>query len=590
MIDTGQIIDDYLSGGDATKNNSNIGNSINALYVNISEEASKNWWMSRHYTPEIGHAHEDGYFHIHNLGFISTYCVGWNLEDLLLNGFVGAKGMQSSGPAKRFSSAMGQVSNFLFALQNEAAGAQAFSSFDTFMAPLIKYEGLDEKRTKQIIQEFRFSMNNNTRIGGQAPFTNITLDQQVPKHLKDNPVIVGGKHTSDAYGDFQDELDVFNRLWWESVAEGDFQGRTQPFPIETLNVTPEFNWDDEALFKAVAKRGSPYFANYINSDMKPEDGVSMCCRLRLDKRVLLKRGGGLFGAAPLTGSIGVVTLNMPLLAYEAKTETKFLEAVDKYMELAIQSLNIKRKVIEKLTEQGMYPRSKIYLKAVHDRFGQYWANHFNTIGLVGMNEALMNMFGTGIADDTSMDFAVKTLDFMRTKALDFQDQFNIMVNIEATPAEKTSETAARKARKLYRSIITAGVKEAPYFTNSTQLPVGLDETLGFYLENQSKIQPKYTGGTVFHIWNGERQSHWEGVSHLIRSMMKETPIPYGTYTPTTSICPTHGFMTGEYWNCPTCGADTEVWSRITGYFSEVHRWNDGKRQEFSERKHFEVPQ
>ena len=582
------IINEYLSGGDITKDNANVGKSINALYNQISEAGASNWWFTNHYTPEIRKAHEDGFMYIHNLGYISTYCVGWNIEDLLLKGLKGSKGMQESGPPKHFGSAVAQLAEFMFALQNEAAGAMAFSNIDTYLAPLIRYDKLTLDEVMQIIQEFKFRMNMDIRRGGQSVFSNVTLDRVIPKHLENEPVVMGGKHTDDSFGSFQDELDMFNEAWWKVSIKGDYNGRTQAFPIETLNVTSDFAWDDELMWRAVAKRGSPYFANFINSDMKPEDARSMCCRLRIDNRVLIKKGGGLFGSSPLTGSIGVVTLNLPMIGYVTKDETRFLEMIDQYMDLAMQSLLIKRAVVEKLTEEGYYPRSKIYLGAIKERFGKYWSNHFNTIGILGMNEALINMLGFDISGQEGQKLAIRLLDHMRDRAIGYQEKYDTQVNIEATPAETASFKLAQKALKRFPDMVTAGTKRSEYFTNSTALPVGLDEPLGYFLEHQSPIQKLYTGGTVFHHWNGEATPHWEGVSHLMRSICKETELPYVTYTPTTSLCPTHGYIAGEHWNCPTCGAETEVWSRITGYFSEVGRWNKGKMSEFKERTHFEV--
>jgi ribonucleoside-triphosphate reductase len=589
MFDSGKIIDEYLSGGDITKDNANIGKSVNALYNHISEAGATDWWFTHHYNADIQKAHNDGFFHIHNLGYISTYCVGWNIEDLLLMGLKGSKGMQTSAPPKHFGSAMAQMAEFNFALQNEAAGAMAFSNIDTYLAPLIRLDHLELDEVIQILQEYKFRMNMDIRRGGQSVFSNVTLDRIIPKHLEDEPIIVGGKHTDDSFGSFQDEMDLFNEAWWKVSIRGDAEGRTQAFPIETLNVTEDFAWDDELMWKAIAKRGTPYFANFINSDMKPEDARSMCCRLRIDNRILLKKGGGLFGSSPLTGSIGVVTLNLPLIGYMAKDETVFFELLDHFMDLAMESLVIKRDVIEALTVGGFYPRSKIYLKAVHDRFGKYWANHFNTIGIVGMNEALINMFGHDISGEEGQKFSIKTLNHMRDRAIMYQEKYDTQVNIEATPAETAAWKLAEKAVKMFPDLVTSGTPEGRYFTNSTQLPVGLNEPLGFFLEHQSPIQKLYTGGTVFHVWNGENQSHWEGVSNLMRNICKETELSYTTYTPTTSLCPVHGHMAGEYWACPTCGAETEVWSRITGYFSEVGRWNRGKRQEFKDRTHFTVP-
>lgn len=914
MIDTDNIIDQYINDVEFRKDNANVGTSINALYNQLSEAGSSNWWFTKHYTPDIINAHKNGYIYIHNLGYLSSYCVGWNLEDLLTIGLKGSKGMQRSGPPKHFGSALALIAEYMFALQNEAAGAMAFSNFDTWLAPFIRKDGLKTEDLIQPIQEFRFRMNMDIRRGGQSVFSNITLDRVIPKFMIDEQTIIGGELQDDTFGSYQDEMDMFNDAWWNVAIKGDYEGRTQPFPIETLNVDRDFKWDDELLFKAVAKRGNPYFALFENSDMKPEDARSMCplkgtekvliktknglryseirhiyydydepieiysngkwvkglfnkydnqelikitlenghnisitkthlnliktarnsqivelmgselkegyylpyglneyegsggtyetgyivgafagdgsfdgstttvfslnvnekesvvkniiniseklfgatysiidyqdtelltlrihskamvglckdfvsnkmidkhynpklygmslefrkgvfnghhdtdggnrnriytsslqmveslnmlaatlgtttsiqiddrsdrystipnysvlfyklnrnsygdmwfkednylwmriksieseygntgyclevindepiftvgtsgiithnCRLRIDNRILMKKGGGLFGASPLTGSIGVVTLNLPLIAYTAKNETNFFELIDFYMDIAMNSLLIKRNVIEKLTDYGLYPRSKIYLGKIKERFNEYWANHFNTIGIVGMNEALENMFGHNIVPKAGQDFAIKTLNYLRNRAIEYQEKYNTQVNIEATPAETAAWKLAVKSLTKYPNLITSGTKEAPIFTNSTQLPVGLNKPLGFFLEHQSPIQKLYTGGTVFHVWNGESNSYWEGVSKLIRSISKSTELSYVTYTPTTSLCPAHGLISGEHWTCPTCGGETEVWSRITGYFSEVNRWNAGKRQEFKERTHFSI--
>ena len=592
LLNTNIIIENFINKTTwETEENANIPYSIMSLNNDLAEAAYKEYWLTKLYTKPIIKGYKDGLFHIHNLGFLSVYCVGWNIEDILLKGFKGQKGRQSSSPAKHFRTALGHIYNFLYTLQGEAAGAEALSNFDTYLAPFISYDNLKQREVDQAIQEFIFNMNIPTRVGGQQPFTNITLDQVVPKFMGEMPVIIAGKHTNDVYGSFQDEMDMLNKGWWKQRIVGDAVGRAQPFPIETLNVTDKFNWEDETLFRAVALRGSPYFANFINSDMNPEDVRSMCCRLRIDNTVLNKRGGGYFGASPLTGSIGVVTMNLPLIAYRTKDKGRFLELLEEGMEIAKDSLEIKRKIIERCIggSNTLYPYSKVYLEDVHKRFGEYWKNHFSTIGLIGMNEACLNLFGEDITTKESSKFSMSVLNFMRDVVLDFQSETDNMYNLEATPAESTSFRLAIRDKTRYPDIITAGTEEAPYYTNSSQIPVGMDKPLGFYLKHQSKLQTLYTGGTVFHIWNGENTPSWRGVSKMIRRVAENYELPYYTYSPVTSLCPIHGFISGEHWTCPTCGGDCEVWQRVVGYFSEVSLWNKGKRQEFKERKRFEVP-
>lgn len=912
LLDSDKIINDFIGEAWWTKENSNIPYSIMSLNCKISEAAIKNYWLNQ-YTPEIRKGYNDRLFHIHNLGALTTYCVGWNLEDVLKMGFRGQAGKQSSSPPKHFRSALGQVCNFMYTLQGESAGAQALSNFDTYLAPFIRYDHLTQDDVNRSIRDFKFNMGVSTRIGGQPPFTNITLDQNIPKHFEDDYTIFDGKLTDDTFGSFQDEIEMFDKGWWTQVIKGDADGRTQPFPIETLNVTKDFNWDDELLFTAVAKRGSPYFSNFINSDMKPEDVRSMCplggsekvlimskgprfskireiyndlgrdivlvyangkfvrgrfakyenqklikitlannnnitmttthtniikrgpnypietvsglelsenmflpyslnvfkgyggtynmgyivgafagdgsfdrdnttvfslnineklsvaqkikdicsnefgatfseyingkllslhihskavmglckdyirgmgiekeytpqafissiefrkgildghldtdggnrnriytssekmvdslnilsatmgtttsiqvdyregrysltpnysvliyklnrdnygeywfkedgflwmriksieetsgsvgyclevigdeplfstgtgivthnCRLRIDNTVLLKKGGGYFGSSPLTGSIGVVTLNMPLLAYKSTDEDTFFENIEYAMELSKDSLEIKRMILEKNTQTSntLYPYSKIYLKSVFDRFQGYWKNHFSTIGLIGMNEACMNLIHQSIATKEGQDLSIKVLNFMRQKSLDFQDETDNMYNIEATPGEGTSYRLAMLDKAQYPDIYTSGIPEAPYYTNSTQMPVNSDLPLSSYIKHQSPIQKLYTGGTVMHIWNGESMSHWKGVSNLMKNVLEKSELTYTTYTPTTSVCPTHGFMMGEHNICPKCGAVCEVWTRVTGYFAMVSQFNIGKQQEFKERHHFNV--
>jgi len=589
LLDTNKIIDDYLYRDPWwMKENANIARSNMALNMAISRAAWSQYWLEKVYTEKIRNAFKRRLFHIHNLGAGTTYCVGWNTEDILRTGFKGGFGTQTSAPPKHFGVALGQAVNFLFTLQGEADGAEALNDFDTYLAPFIAADGLTKEEVKQALQEFIYNMNVRTRIGGQAAFTNITLDQKVPKIMRESPVIIGGKYSDDVYGDFQDEMDIFNEAWWECRMEGDAKGRPQPFPIETLNVTNDFDWNDGVLFRAVALRGAPYFANFVNSDLDPEDVRSMCCRLRINSRELKKRGGGFFGANPLTGSVGVCTMNLPLIAYLTRDEDEFLSLLDTAMELASDSLELKREKLEEWTLAGQYPYSKIYLQSIYERFGGYWKNHFNTIGLIGMDEACRNLLGEGIASSAGLKFTLRVMKHMREKLIEFQDETENMYNLEATPAEGTAYRLAMEDKKEFPDIITAGEKDSPYYTNSTYLPVSTSDPFGFVLEHQSQIQPLYTGGTVFHIWGNEARPPWEGVSKLLRRIIENTPLPYITYSPTTSICPKHGVMSGEVWKCPICGSECEVWSRVTGYFSEVHNWNKGKRHEFGERRHFKV--
>jgi ribonucleoside-triphosphate reductase len=588
-IDTNIIIDNYVNGSWwEIKENANSGFSYQDMKRQLSSIAIKRYWLTKVYDEDIKNMYLNGLAHIHDLGDYSVYCVGWSLEDLLLMGFKGQKGKQTSKPARHLSTALGQSVNQLFTNQNEAAGAQAYSSFDTYMAPFIRYDGLDYKQVKQNLQKFRFDMNVQTRNGNQPPFTNVTLDQRILPHFENEQVIRGGKYTGDVYGDFEDEIKMFNDAWWEVAMEGDGVGRPQPFPIETLNVTKDFDWGDEKLFKAVALRGSPYFANFVNSDMNPEDSFSMCCRYRVDKRELIKRNGGFFGSGVKTGSIGVVTLNLPLIAYLSKEEDKYFELISSTMDTAMKSLELKRDEIEKLMNINFYPNSRIYLQSTFDRWGKWWQNHFSTIGLIGMNEATLNLFGISIVDTEGYNLAIRTMDFMNNKLIEFQELTGNNYNLEATPAEGTSFRTARRDKMRYPDIITAGVPESPYYTNSTTIPTTHQLSLGRVVQHQNDLLKKYTGGSVLHIWNGEEHSHWEGVSRMVKGVIENSEIPYFTYTPTTSVCPVHGLISGKHWTCPTCNAETEVWSRITGYFAEVSRWNDGKQQEFAERPHYNI--
>jgi len=595
------LIDNYLNLSDwRVKESANSSFSLQGLNQHISTLISSQYWLTKIYPGEIAEAHKQGQFHIHDLGFLSVYCVGWDLEDLLLTGFLGVNGKIESSPARHFRTALGQVVNFFYTMQGEAAGAQAFSNFDTYLAPFIRFDNLSYDQIKQSLQEFFFNINVPTRVGFQTPFTNVTLDLKVPGFMKDTPVIIGGKLQEATYGDFQKEMDLFNRAFAEVMLEGDAKGSVFSFPIPTYNLTKDFEWDNpdyDLIWEMAAKYGIPYFSNFINSDMSPDDVRSMCCRLRLDKRELQSRGGGLFGANPLTGSVGVVTINLPRLSYESKTEEEFFGKLSQLMELAKNSLEIKRKVIERLTEEGLYPYSKFYLRHLHKKNGNYWNNHFSTIGIVGMNECCLNFTGSQIGDEKGHLFSLKVLDFMRAKLEEFQEETSHIYNLEATPAEGTSYRLARIDKKQYPEIIAANeaaVKNGaePYYTNSTQLPVNYTDDLFEALRLQDNLQTKYTGGTVFHTFLGEKQLPNESVKQLLRKVTGNFKLPYITLSPTFSICPSHGYLYGEYEKCPKCrekGKEQEctVYSRIVGYLRPVNQWNEGKRAEYTDRKLFD---
>ena len=598
-----ELVDEYLQRKTwLVRENSNMTYSLQALNFHISSQVISQYWLHRIFkrTPEIRKAHVNGDFHIHNLAVLGPYCVGWDLQDLLLTGFKGVRGKITSKPAKHFRTALGQVVNFFFTLQGEAAGAEAFSNFDTYLAPFIHHDGLDFKTTKQALQEFMFNMNVPTRVGFQTPFTNITLDLQVPNFMKDEPVIVGGKVLNETYSDFQEETDIFNMALTEVMLEGDALGRVFTFPIPTINITKDFNWDNpvhKKIFETAAKYGVPYFANFVNSDMKPEDVRSMCCHLRLNKRELKRRGGGLFGANPLTGSIGVITVNMPRIGYLSKDDDEFFERLDGLMELAKEALETKRKWLEKYTEMGLYPYSRFYLRKIKESFGEYWKNHFNTIGLIGMNEACLNFLGCTIGDKDGLDFAIRVLDFMRERLQDFQEETGNIYNLEATPAEGSSYRLAKIDKEKYPDIIVANNEEvkkgaAPYYTNSTQLPVYYTDDLWEALTLQDPLQIRYTGGTVFHVWLGESNIPVDSVIALVRKICENFRLPYFTLTPTFSICPTHGYIPGGHYFCPKCLAEgkktqCEVYSRAVGYLRPVEQWNEGKQEEFKQRLKFD---
>ncbi len=590
------LMDQYISRADWRVNeNSNMDYSLQGLNNYISSEVSKTYWLNKIYSPTIGDLHKSGDMHIHDLNLLSVYCVGWDLMDLIRTGFTGVPNKISSKPAKHFRTILGQVVNFFYTLQGEAAGAQAFSNFDTLLAPFIRRDKLTYEEVKQALQEFVFNVNVPTRVGFQTPFTNITLDLECPKHMEGNPVIIGGEMTDDNYGDFQDEMNIFNKALLEVLSEGDASGRVFTFPIPTYNITPDFNWDNpviENLWEASAKYGIPYFSNFVNSDMKPEDARSMCCRLRIDNTKLAHRGGGLFGSSPMTGSVGVVTINLPRLALKSKNEKEFTEGLLHLMEQAKESLEVKRKALEQLTAKNLYPYTKFYLRDIHERFGEYWKNHFSTIGLIGMNEASENLLGVDIGSPEGKAFAERTLDLMRDTLVAFQEQTGNNYNLEATPAEGTTYRLAQIDQKDYpEDAIFANGKgkdvEAPFYTNSTHLPVNYTDDLYELLDLQDELQTKYTGGTVIHFFLGERMDNPETLKKLVKNICNNYKLPYFTFSPSFSVCAKHGYLTGEQQTCEHCDSPCEVYSRVVGFLRPVQQWNNGKKAEFAMRHSYD---
>jgi ribonucleoside-triphosphate reductase len=596
-----QIIANYLQKNDwRIKENSNMTYSLQGMNFHISSLIVSQYWQDQIYTPQMKEMQSSGDFHIHDLGILGVYCVGWDIHDLLMEGFKGVRGKVASGPAKHFRSILGQLVNFFFTLQGEAAGAQAFSNFDTLLAPFIYYDKLDYKQVKQGLQEFVFNMNVPTRVGFQTPFTNITMDLKVPEFMKNEPVIIGGKYMDKTYGEFQAEMDMLNQAFAEVMMEGDCEERVFTFPIPTYNITADFDWSNpnyDKIWEMTAKYGIPNFSNFVNSDMNPEDARSMCCRLRLDNRELRKRGGGLFGANPLTGSIGVVTINMSRLGYLSQSKEEYFSRLSDIMDVARDSLEIKRKVLENLTDSGLYPYSQFYLRGVKTATGQYWKNHFSTIGLVGMNESCLNFLGKNIASPEGLEFSKEVMDFMRDRLVEYQEESGNIYNLEATPAEGVSYGIARKDKEAYPKIIVANEEEfkkgaEPYYTNSTQLPVKHTDDLFEALQIQDELQTRYTGGTTFHIFLGESISSVESVKKLVSKVCNQFKLPYFTVTPTFSICPSHGYLSGEKYSCPICEAEgkqtaCEVYSRVVGYIRPIDQWNAGKQEEFKERRLFD---
>jgi len=562
MVNNFEIINQYISQEDwRVRENSNMAYSLQGMNFNIAGRVVSNYWLGRVYPKEIASAHKNADLHIHDLDCLAAYCVGWDLKQLLIEGFTGVRGKVASKPAKHLRTALGQIVNFFYTLQGEAAGAQAFSNFDTYLAPFIRYDGLDRKGVKQAIQEFIFNTAVPTRVGFQTPFTNITMDLKVPSHIAHDPVIIGGKPMELTYADFQEEMDLINDVFCEVMTEGDASGRIFTFPIPTYNITQDFDWDNpkyDSIWEMTAKYGIPYFSNYVNSDMKPEDARSMCCRLRLDNRMLNKRGGGLFGANPLTGSIGVVTINMARIGYTSKTEEEFFIKLGKLMDLAKDSLIIKRKTVERLTTQGLYPYSSFYLRGIKEQTGNYWTNHFSTIGLLGMNEALLNFMQKDITTQEGLEFSIKVLNYMRDRIQGYQTETGDIFNLEATPGEGTSRRFAWADKKQYPDIVVANEKNfkehkaAPYYTNSSQLPVNKHLDLFSALDLQDPLQTLYTGGTVFHVFLGEKLPSKEATKALVKKIAHNYKMPYFSLTPTFSVCPIHGYIAGEHEYCPIC--------------------------------------
>lgn len=590
---TTKLFKSYLDDKDwLIQENANTRKSVNGMNNYIRESFTKQYWLHEIYPQQIRDAHLSGALHIHDLGFFGPYCCGWDLRQLLTMGFGGVEGKVTSKPAKHLRSFLGQIVNATFTTQGESAGAQAWSSIDTYCAPFIRYDKLTFKEVKQAIQEFVFNLNVPTRVGFQCPFSNLTFDLKVPKTLAEQSVLIGGECKGETYSEFQAEMDIFNLAFCQVMCEGDASGRVFTFPIPTINITKEFDWESEvadAIMEMTCKYGIPYFSNYINSDLSPEDALSMCCRLRLDTSELRKRGGGLFGSNPLTGSVGVVTINLPRLAYESANEEIFRTNLVELANLAKESLETKRKVIEHETARGMYPFSRRNLEAVYEREGAWWANHFSTIGIVGMEEAALNLLGEegSLVTDEGQAFALRTLTLLRSTIQSFQEETKHYYNLEATPAEGTSYRLAKLDREHYPAIITAGV-DVPYYTNSSQLPVGYTDDMFETLDKQDELQCQYTGGTVLHLYVGERIVDTEVAKRLIRTIFTKYKLPYVSLTPTFSTCEEHGYLVGEQPVCPHCHKETEVWTRVVGYLRPVKDFHQGKKEEYRQRKLYKV--
>ncbi|MBQ9793778.1 MAG: ribonucleoside triphosphate reductase [Clostridia bacterium] len=589
MVDYKDIVDNYLNINDwRVKENSTVTYSVGGLILSNSGAVTANYWLSEIYDDEIGNAHRNADIHIHDLSMLTGYCAGWSLKQLIQEGLGGVTGKITSAPAKHLASLCNQMVNFLGIMQNEWAGAQAFSSFDTYLAPFVKVDNLSYDTVKKCIESFIYGVNTPSRWGTQSPFTNITLDWVVPADLAELNCIIGGKEVDFKYKDCQKEMDMVNKAFIEIMIEGDANGRGFQYPIPTYSITRNFDWSDtennRLLFEMTAKYGTPYFSNYINSDMEPSDVRSMCCRLRLDLRELRKKSGGFFGSGESTGSVGVVTINMPRIAYLAKDEEDFYKRLDRLMDISARSLKVKRTVITKLLDAGLYPYTKRYLGTFN--------NHFSTIGLVGMNEACLNAkwLGKNLTDKDAQKFTKDVLNHMRERLSDYQVEYGDLYNLEATPAESTSYRLAKHDLKFYPDIITAGGKngETPYYTNSSHLPVGYTEDIFTALDVQDELQTLYTSGTVFHAFLGEKLPDWKSAATLIRKIAENYKLPYYTLSPTYSVCKNHGYLVGEQFVCPECGEKTEVYSRITGYYRPIQNWNDGKAQEYKDRKVYDI--
>ena len=587
LLNYKDLVDDYLKINDwRVKENSTVTYSVGGLILSNSGAITANYWLSEIYDNEIAEAHRNADIHIHDLSMLTGYCAGWSLKQLIQEGLGGVPGKITSSPAGHLSTLCNQMVNFLGIMQNEWAGAQAFSSFDTYLAPFVKVDNLSQKEVKQCIQSFVYGVNTPSRWGTQAPFSNITLDWVVPADLKDLPAIVGGKEMDFTYGDCKKEMDMVNKAFIEIMIEGDANGRGFQYPIPTYSITRDFDWSEtennKLLFEMTAKYGTPYFSNYINSDMEPSDVRSMCCRLRLDLRELRKKSGGFFGSGESTGSVGVVTINLPRIAYLAADEKDFYERLDKLMDISARSLKTKRQVITQLMENGLYPYTKRYLGT--------FANHFSTIGLIGMNEVGLNAkwLKADLTHEKTQEFAKQVLDHMRERLSDYQEAYGDLYNLEATPAESTTYRFAKHDKKHYPEIITANENGTPYYTNSSHLPVSYTEDIFSALEIQDELQTRYTSGTVFHAFLGEKLPDWKAAANLVRKIAENFKLPYYTMSPTYSVCSEHGYLPGEQYTCPHCGKEAEVYSRITGYYRPVKNWNDGKSQEYKDRKVYNI--
>lgn len=588
ILDYKDLVDSYVKATDwRVKENSTVTYSVGGLILSNSGAITANYWLSEIYDEEIANAHKDGDLHIHDLSMLTGYCAGWSLKQLITEGLGGVPGKMTSKPAKHLTTLCNQMVNFLGIMQNEWAGAQAFSSFDTYLAPFVKVDNLNYEQVKHAIESFIYGVNTPSRWGTQAPFTNITLDWTVPNDLAEMPAIVGGKPMDFKYKDCKKEMDMINKAFIEIMIEGDANGRGFQYPIPTYSITKNFDWSEnennKLLFEMTAKYGTPYFSNYVNSDMEPSDIRSMCCRLRLDLRELRKKSGGYFGSGESTGSVGVVTINLPRIAYLSKNKDEFYSRLDKLMDIAARSLKTKRTVITKLLDEGLYPYTKRYLGT--------FKNHFSTIGLVGMNEACLNAcwLKTDLTHIEGVEFAKEVLNHMRNRLVIYQEEYGDLYNLEATPAESTSYRLAKHDKKKYPNIITASEdNKTPYYTNSSHLPVGYTDDIFQALDVQDELQTLYTSGTVFHAFLGEKLPNWKSAATLVRKIAENYHLPYYTISPTYSICQEHGYLVGEQFTCPICGKKTEVWSRITGYYRPIQNWNDGKAEEYKERKEYRL--